>query len=150
MKKNKLTKAERLAAYKAEKAAEKAKIERWEQLAKYLSTNCMLVITNIEEHFYHDAMLLEKKGVKVSLDEIGRNLRMLHGDGKYFVCHPGRFEFSPSRFFEYAKETNPHLLFSLPSAIRDLCVENLIEFKCIEENNHGSLGTSAYFEILKS
>ena len=75
MKKNKLTKAERLAAYKAEKAAEKAKIERWEQLAKYLSTNCMLVITNIEDHFYHDAMLLEKKGVKVSLDEIGRNLR---------------------------------------------------------------------------
>lgn len=145
MKKEKMTKKEKLAIYKAEKAAAKLKKEQHTLLAKYLSESACVYVTNMKRCYHHDCILLP---VSNNGQEFEQRIKMLYGECKLMGNAPGRFTFSPSEFFAWAKNTNPHLWGVVPSVLYSLYLENLIDFHFIEEKENPSLGeTTAIFKI---
>lgn len=144
MKKNKMTKKEKLAAYKAEKAAAKLKREQHTMLAEYLSEHCTLSVTNWEGRYCHDIMVFS-----ANPEELDYKVQLLWGEqDNLFKASPGRFSFPPASFFHWMKNTNPALIQSVPKVIRTLYKEGLIDFSFTNEAEYGNLGTSAYFTII--
>lgn len=141
--KKKVTKKERLAAYKAEKAAAKLRREQLTMLAEYLSEHCTLAVSNWENRYCHDIMVFSSNS-----DELDYKVKLLWGEeDNLFKASPGRFQFAPSSFFHWMKNTNPALIQSLPKVIRTLYNEGLIDFSFTKEEEYQGLGTSAYFAI---
>lgn len=144
MKKEKMTKREKLAAYKAAKEAAKLQRERHTLLAEYLSETCTLVVSNWESRYCHDIMVFSANS-----DELDYKVKLLWGEeDNLFKASPGRFQFSPGSFFHWMKHTNPSLIQSLPKVIRTLYNEGLIDFSFSKEEEYENLGTSAYFTII--
>lgn len=133
----KMTKKEKLALYKAEKAEKKQLLQKHSLLADWLCQNVEVVVTNMPESFRHDCILST-----YNTEALHINVRTLHGDDKLFVSAPGRLTFPIGGFFQYAKESNPALFRVVPKVLRDLYFEGLIDFGFLRE-----VGNSAYFTL---
>lgn len=140
--KKKMTKAEKLAAYKAEKAAAKLLKEQHSLLANYIAGHAEVIITNMPVSYHHDCLLMAKN--YRNEETLEQQIRMLYGECKLFKSMPGRFTFPTSRFFDYARSTNPHLFGVLPPVLGALYNEGMIDFSLSKEE-----GESAYFEIIR-
>lgn len=141
-----MTKAEKIAAYKAEKAAAKLLKEQHSLLADYIASKAEVIITNMPEAYHHDCLLM----VKDYRDEetIEQRIRMLYGESQLFKSMPGRFTFSVASFFEYAKTSNSHLFGVLPTVLVALYKEGMIDFIFSEEKDLGNM-VQATFNIIR-
>jgi hypothetical protein len=142
--KKKMTKKEKLAAYKAEKLAAKLQREKHMALAEYLSETCTLAVSNWENRYCHDIMVFSANS-----EELDYKVKLLWGEqDNLFKASPGRFSFPPASFFHWMKYTNPALVQSVPTVIQTLYKEGLIDFSFTKEEEYRGLGTSAYFTIV--
>lgn len=147
MKTKKMTKAEKIAAYKAEKAAAKLLKEQHSLLADYIASKAEVIITNMPEAYHHDCLLMAK--VYKDEETLEQNIRMLYGgECKLFKSMPGRFTFPVASFFEYAKTSNPHLFGVLPTVLVALYKEGMIDFILSEEKDLGNM-VQATFNIIR-
>lgn len=144
--KKKMTKKEKLAAYKAEKATAKLLREQHTELASYLAENAEVIVGVITKGYCHDCGLFPKR--TSGEQALEQRVKMLYGECSLFNTAPGRFQFSVGSFFHWANNINPSLWRVVPKVIQALCHEGIIKLSLDKEIDDGSFPT-AVFKIVK-